>query len=307
MPNPAAPANLARYDTVSLRLYIATVRSGSLTAGAEQFGISLAAASKRMAELEGRCGHLLLERSKRGVRPTLAGQTLLRHALETVGSLERLALAMDDLRRGAGGHLRLWANTSAFAGFLPGLLADYSRRFPTVAIDLEDALSDDAVQAVLRGMAELAVIGDNTPHKGLVSVVCDSDRLVLVVPRGHRFAGLDAVPIEMAAGEDMIGLGRSTSLMRQVAAAAEAAGRSLRVRAQVRSFDAMCRMVSAGMGIAILPSAGARPHLRSMGLVALALEGFASERSLLLAMRSPDTLSEAGARFVALARRRAGS
>lgn len=283
--------NLNRFDLVSLRLFVAAVDTGSLTAGAERFGISLAAASKRIAELEAHLGCALLQRSKRGVVPTTAGQTLQRHAVELVARMEQLAIAMDDYRRGAGGHLRLWANTSAFGGFLPALLAAYAAAHPEVMIDLEDTLSEDAVRAVARGTAELAVIGENTPTEGLQVFVCDSDELVLLLPGGHALAGADAVPLAQALEYDFVALGRATSLMRQVSAAAEAAGRPLRIRVQVRSFDAMCRMVATGLGVAILPRASAAPHAAALGLRIVRLQGMPTQRRLLLAMRDRATLS----------------
>jgi DNA-binding transcriptional LysR family regulator len=287
----APTINLNRFDLVSLRLFVATVEGGSLTAGAERFGISLAAASKRIAELEAHVGSALLLRSKRGVLPTAAGQALLRHAIELAAGVEQLALTMDDFRRGAGGHLRLWANTSAFASFLPRVLAAYAAAYPAVMLDLEDAISEDGVQAVQRGVAELAVIGDNTPAEGLQTFVCESDDLVLVVPLAHAWARRSSVPAAEVMAQDIVGMARSTSLMRQVAAGAAASGQQLRIRVQVRSFDAMCRMVAAGMGVAILPRAGAEAHLHAMGLRALRITGMQTERRLLLAMRDRQTLS----------------
>ena len=298
------PINLNRFDLTSLRLFVATVDGGSLTAGAERFGISLAAASKRIAELESHVGTALLERSKRGVRPTAAGQTLLRHALDLVAGVEQLALAMDDFQRGAGGQLRLCANTSAFAGFLPPLLAAYTAAYPAVRIDLEDAISEDAVRAVARGSAELGVIGDNTAAEDLQTVLCDIDEMVLVMPVGHPLARRKAVPFLEALAFDIVGMDRSTSLMRQVGAGADAAGRSLKVRIVVRSYDAMCRMVSAGIGIGFLPRAGAAPHLRSMGLCAAELTGIRTERRLLLAMRDRSSLSPPAQAFVEMVERR---
>ena len=298
------PINLNRFDLVSLRLFVGTVEGGSLTVGAERFGISLAAASKRIAELESHVGGPLLARSKRGVVPTAAGQTLLRHAIELSAGVEQLAVAMSDFHRGAGGHLRLWANTSAFAGFLPRMLAAYTVANPAVMIDLEDVTSDDAARAVASGTAELAVIGQNTPAEGLQTFVCDVDELVLLLTAGHPLAGQAAVPIENALALDIVGLGRSTSLMRQIAAAADAAGRELKIRIQVRSFDAMCRMVSAGIGAAILPRAGARPHLKSMALVITTLAGMRTERRLLLAMRDRKLLSPPAKAFVELVEQR---
>jgi DNA-binding transcriptional LysR family regulator len=101
--------NLNRLDLVTLRLFVAVLDAGSLTAGADRYGISLAAASKRIAELEGHCGISLLQRSARGVTATAGGQTLHRHAIELVAHLERMALAIADFHTG----VRLPASSTA--------------------------------------------------------------------------------------------------------------------------------------------------------------------------------------------------
>ena len=300
--------NLNRFDLTTLRLFVAAVDTGSLTAGAERLDISLAAASKRIAELESHVGSPLLERSKRGVVPTDSGLTLMPHAVEMVSRLEQLALAMGDVRSGTGGHLRLWANTSAFGGFLPALLARYAQAHPSVVFDLEDAISEDAVRAVARGTAELAVIGENTPAEGLQTLVCHVDELVLMLPASHPLvAGArvgapqdppPAVPLHTLLAHDLVAFGRSTSLTRQLAAAAEAAHRPLRIRAQVRSFDAMARMVSAGLGLAVLPREGARPYVHTLGMVLASISGMRCERRLLLAMRERARLTPAAQAFV---------
>lgn len=299
--------NLARFDLTTLRLFLTVVEGGSLTAGAASFGISVAAASKRVAELESHVGQALLERSKKGISPTAAGRTLQRHTIELVGRLEQLAVAMDDFQRGARGHLRLWANTSAFGGFLPNLLAVYVKAHPDVVIDLEDVLSEDAARAVTSGTAELAVIGENTLIDGLQSIVCNTDDLMLLVPSTHPLARRKRVSLAQALEHELVALGHATSLTRHIAAAADAAGCRLRVRVQVRSFDALSRMVAAGLGIAILPRAGAAPHAMAMGLRLVPLEGPWVQRRLLLAMRDRQHLSGPARALVDLAERRAGA
>lgn len=290
--------NLNRFDLVTLRLFVAVVDAGSLTAGAERFGISLAAASKRIAELEQHCGVLLLQRSQRGVSATAEGWTMHRHAVEVIARLEQMAQAVDDFRSGATGHLRLHANPSALGGFLPGLLADYALRHPHTTIDLEDALSEDGVRAVQKGSADLAVIGDNVPVEGLQTLPCNVDRLVLLVPPGHALSARDRVAIERVFDHDLVTLPRSASLTRKIMAAAEAAGRTPRIRVQVRSFDAMCRMVARGLGLAVLPAAAATLYAQALQLRLIALEGAATERVLLLAMRRRSELSAAAQALV---------
>jgi DNA-binding transcriptional LysR family regulator len=290
--------NLNRFDLVSLRLFVAVVDAGSLTAGADRFGVSLPAVSKRITDLERHCGVALLQRGQRGVTATPEGQTLHRHAIEVIARLEQLVQAVDDLQSGATGHLRLCANPSAFGGFLPSVLAAYARRYPHVVIDMEDALSEDGIRAVLKGTAELAVIGDNVPREGLETIVCNIDQLVLLVPAGHALEGRQNAPIEDVFDHDLVTLARSASLTRKVMAAADAVQRTPRIRVQVRSFDSMCRMVASGLGLAILPRAAAALYAQALGLVQVGLEGIEMERVLLLAMRSRSELSVPAAALV---------
>lgn len=292
--------NLNRFDLVTLRLFVAVVDAGSLTAGADRFGISLAAASKRIVELEQHCGVALLVRGQRGVTATPEGQTLHRHAIEVVARLEQLAQAVDDLQLGASGHLRLCANPSACGGFLPALLARYASLHPMVRIELEDALSEDGVRAVQKGSAELAVIGDNVPREGLEVVLCDVDELVLLVPRGHALAHHAQVPVHEALAYDQVALARSASLSRKVIAAAEKEGLTMKVRVQVRSFDAMCRMVASGLGLAVLPRTAATLYEKALDLSMVRIEGVDMQRRLLLAMRQRSQLSSAALALVDL-------
>jgi DNA-binding transcriptional LysR family regulator len=290
--------NLSRFDLVSLRLFVAVLDAGSLTSGADRFGISVAAASKRIADLEQHCGMPLLQRGQRGVRATPYGETLHRHAIDVIARLEQLALAVDDFHTGAIGHLRLWANPSSLGGFLSRVLADYGKQHPEVKIDLEDALSEDSVRAVQKGIAELAVIGDNVPCEGLESFVCNVDSLVLLVPEGHVLGGKKNVTVARALEHDLVTLPRRASLTRKIIAAAEAVGATPRVRVQVRSFDSMCRMVAGGLGLAILPRAAADLYAKALGLRIVELQGLEVKRVLLVVMRRRAELSAAAAALV---------
>lgn len=284
--------NLNRFDLVSLRLFAAVVETGSLTAGAARFGISLAAASKRVVELERDVGTALLSRGKKGVTTTDAGQTLHRHILRLVADLEGMAMAMEDYGQGMDSQVRLWVNTSAVNGMLPEALRTYLAAHPATKLDLEEALSDAVVRAVATGSADLGIFSDNIPAAGLQTEVCDVDELVLLLPQGHPLAKRKRIRFREALGHDFIGLERSASLLRLLGSAAETLGTSLRMRVQVRSFDAMCRMVALGIGIGVLPRAAAMPHVASMHLAHVRLDESWAERRLLLGCRSFEGLSK---------------
>jgi DNA-binding transcriptional LysR family regulator len=164
--------NLTRFDLTTLRLFVLVVDGGSLTAGAAGFGISVAAASKRVAELEAHVGEALLERSKRGVVPTAAGRSAAAPRDRTGGPAAaagrgdgRLPARRRRPPAAVGEHLGLQRLPAGPAGRLhegpsgrgarPRGCAQRGRR----------------ARAVATGAAELAVIGENAPTDGLHSIV----------------------------------------------------------------------------------------------------------------------------------------
>ncbi len=154
-------------------------------------------------------------------------------------------------------------------------------------------------------IAELAVIGENTPWEPLEAIVCDIDQLVLVTPAGHELTQTSPAAFERVLDYDFVTLGRTASLTRRISAAAEATGRSLRIRARARSFDATCRMVAAGLGLTILPRAGTSMYASALGLQITPLQGLDLQRRLLLVMRSRAALSPAASKLVDMIEARA--
>jgi DNA-binding transcriptional LysR family regulator len=291
--------NLNRFDLMSLRLFVSVVNLGSLTHGAKEFGISLAAASKRISELETHVGQALLVRGKKGVVPSAAGQAMYRHSVELVGRLAQLSHAMADFHQGAYGHLRIWANPSAFAHFLPHMMSLMSKHHPQIRMELEDVLSHEVVRTVISGGAELGVIAENTPSEGLQTLLCEEDELVLITPAQHPLHGELAVCLQDILSHDLVGMNTSTSLMRQINGQASLSGQTARLRVQVRGFDTMCKMVAAGVGVAILPHLSALPLAPALGLKIQRIEGEWVRRRLYLAMRDQQQLSVAAQAFVA--------
>jgi DNA-binding transcriptional LysR family regulator len=297
--------NTSRYDLVSLRLFAAVVEAGSLTAGAKAFALSLPAVSKRIRELEALVGVRLLDRSKRGIVPSAAGNTLYQHAVQVNADVAQLSLAMSDYRRSIQAHVRVWANTSAVTGFLPEFLSEFLAASPEVAIDLEEVTSEPLVRAVESGAADLGIFAGNIPGGSLQTAVCDVDRLVIIAPKSHPLAKRRRVKFSETLTYDFVGLTRGTALMRQMNAEASRLGRELRLRVQVRSFDAICQMVASGLGLGLLPLSAATAHSRSMPLSLIQLdESWAAKRLLVVGWRQDASLSPHALKFLDMLRQR---
>ena len=284
------PVNLHRLDLFSLSLFSLVARSGSISKGAELARLAVGAASKRITDLEAAVGAPLLQRHSRGVTLTVAGQALQRHAQRILSDVDQLAADLSDHASGLVGVVRLWANTSAVTQFLPLDISSFVQANPGIRIELEEEDSSAIVLAVLDGRADLGIFADRTPSLGLQVMNYRQDRLVLVVPRGHALARRRVVRFEEAVEYDFVSLSKGTSLAKRLQAETEALGRRLKMRIQVRSFDAMCQMVAAGMGVAILPGDAIQPHVRSMNLRQITLEDVWASRRLLIGLRDANAV-----------------
>jgi DNA-binding transcriptional LysR family regulator len=282
--------NLHRIDLVSLSLFSLVARSGSISKGAELAALAVGAASKRLSDLELAMGTALLERHSRGVTLTQAGLALQQHAQRILSSVDQMAADLSDYASGLTGVVRLWANTSAVTQFLPQQVSSFSKANSGIRIELEEADSHDIVLAVLDGRAELGIFADRTPALGLRVLNYRRDRLALIVPPEHPLASLRSVRFEQAVEYDFVTLSKATSLAKRLEAETELLGRKLKNRIQVRSFDAMCQMVAAGMGVAVLPQAAVQPLLRALHLRRIALDDAWAERSLLIGIRDAEAL-----------------
>jgi len=281
-----APWNLARFDLVSIRLVVDGAQLGSLSAAARAAHLALAAASRRIRELEEAVGTPLFERHGRGLAPTMAGRVFVRHALELLACVDQIGSELADLQAGIARHIRLCAGTAAINQFLPSLLADYARHAPQVRVELEEQVSSGVVAALLEGRADVGVFVEGAEAPGLECQLFRHDELVLILPPRHRLVGRTRLPFAAALDEDWISLSDGAALLQRQQQVAFGAGRPFRLRMQVRSFDAVCNLVRAGLGIALLPKAAVLPMVQAMGLRTRPLADTWAARRLLVATRA---------------------
>src|SRR6202161_4557726 len=125
-----------------LGLFVAVVEEGSITAAASRAGISLPSASARLKGMEEMLGTALLERHRRGVRPTPAGRALFHHSQLVLAQMERLRGDLrEHARGGVRGHIRLMSNTTALEEYLPEVLSGWLATNHRGDIALEERLS----------------------------------------------------------------------------------------------------------------------------------------------------------------------
>ena len=242
-----------RFDLTTLHLFLSAVDEGSIAAAAEVNAIAPSAISRRISELEHRLNTVLIYRKTKGVEPTSAGETLVRHARNLVRLMARMEAEMSEYADVIRGHVRIAANTSAIAQFLPEDLSAFKIDFPDVRIALREETSERAVNDVREGHADIAIFSGATNSQDLETFAYHQDHLVVVMPKDHPLATKKTLKFSQTLAYQHVGLQPGSSLLGQLVGEAAELEKSMSFAVQVTSFDGVRRMVESGLGIAILP------------------------------------------------------
>jgi len=275
-----------RFDLADLSLFRHVVEAGSITHGAARANLALAAASTRISNMEETLGVALLTRGRAGVSPTPAGRTLLQHARAILRQAERLHEDLGAYGGGFAGQIRVLSNTNALTEFLPEALSSFLAAHPSVSVDLEERLSDEIVGLIAEGVADLGIVAGTVDARALETYPFRRDRFVLVVARGDPLAKRAKIAFEDVLDHDFVGLDRASALQRFLASKAVRIGRPVRLRLQLRSFDAVCRLVECKVGIGIVPETTARRVAKTMAIAAVQLSDPWAVRDLTICVKN---------------------
>jgi DNA-binding transcriptional LysR family regulator len=235
-----------------LRVLREVARQGSFSAAADALHLTQPAVSRHVAKLERETGMRLVDRLPGRLRLTDAGRTLVEHAETVVASLTAAEHSLDALRGGESGTLRIASFPSAAASLVAGALRAFHRAHPEVEIAFADAQSDEALEVVRAGDADVALAFGPGPADaaGLRVVPLLADRLQAALPAGHRLAGRSRVRLAELRDEGWI-VGTTATL---TVDACRRAGFEPRVVARTDQQNAGHALVAAGIGVMLVTS-----------------------------------------------------
>lgn len=285
-------------DPKTLKLFTSVIELGTIAAAAQREHIAGSALSKRISDLEHAFGISLITRDNRGVTATAAGLALFNLARRVLNDFDGLYAQMRDYASGIQGHVRIFANISAITQFLPAELQSFLATHPGVQVHLEDEVSSAIVQAVADNAADVGILVSGAVADGLELFPYREDQLVLITPQLHPLASRKAVRFAETLDFDYVGLHTTSSTHVQLIHAASAEQRSLRSPVQVNSYDALCLMVEAGLGLGVLPRKIAKSYARALRIRILALNEPWAHRTLAICVRSYISLPVAARLFV---------
>ncbi|XAH26344.1 LysR family transcriptional regulator [Xylophilus sp. GW821-FHT01B05] len=282
-----------RLDPVSLRLFVAVMEEGTIANAAAREHLAASAVSKRISELEAALSAVLFQRSNKGTEPTAAAFALLGLARGVLNGLDDIAAQMQGYADGLRGQVRVAANISAITQFLPAQLRGFMQRYPLVQVRLQECISTVIARQVADNMADIGIL--NAGHYGeeLTQLPYRQDELVLIVPRGHALARRRRSTLREALAYDIVGVHPGSAINNQLIQASAEIGLPLKLRIQVTSYDALCLMVDAGLGIGVLPRGSAALYQPALAIQAVALDEPWARRDLVICVRAPGSLSPA--------------
>jgi DNA-binding transcriptional LysR family regulator len=244
------------YDLTDLRLFVHIGEQLNLTRAAEKSFLSVPSASLRIKQLEESLQTQLVIRHAKGLQLTQAGETLLRHARTVLQQLEVLHADLRPYAKGVKGRIRLQANSTATNTFLADALSAFLNDNPEVDIELEEQPSKEVISAVAKGSADLGIVAGTVAADELDVLPLYSDELVVIAHPHDPVTRHTSIRLaDMLDDCRFVGLNQFNSIQVFLENLAHGMGKRLNLRIQVGSYDAVCRMVVAGAGVAILPRA----------------------------------------------------
>jgi DNA-binding transcriptional LysR family regulator len=287
-----------RLDPVSLKLFVSVVETGTIVAAAEREHVAASAISRRISELEATLNTSLLQRTNKGVAPTAGGLALVNLARGLLHSLDEIAVQMDDYASGLRGHVRIAANISAITQFLPGEIKSFLAHHPQVQIHLEEMISTRVTRAVAENQADVGVFAPVPVGPEVETYPYHADRLVLITPKHHALSRRARVKLVETLDFDCVGLHTGSAINLLLIKAATDLERTVRMRIQVTSYEALCLMVESGIGIGFMPEAVARRYRKTLAIAIVRLDEPWADRTLKLCVRSYDALPSAARMLV---------
>jgi DNA-binding transcriptional LysR family regulator len=233
------------------------VQRGSFSAAAEALDYTQSAVSQAVGRLEAETGAALLVRDRRGVRPTVAGATLLGHA---DAILSQVRAAEDDLAAVLGvrgGRLRLASFPSAGSTLIPQAVAAFRRLHPDVELSLGEGEPEAIAPRLRAGEFDLALLfefpGEDQQSTGLDKTALIHDPMWVALPVDHKLARKHNLALIDLRDQDWVQTSPRSACARHVISVCRSAGFEPRVSFESDDYDTVQGLVAAGVGVALIP------------------------------------------------------
>ena len=290
------------YDIVTIQLFVAVAKTGSIAGAARQQHIAASAVSHRIHELELATGTKLLNRLPRGVELTAAGRVFMERGTRILDELRDLDKDLKQFAEGARGMVRVAAVTTAITSRLSDILKSFLERNPDISVDLIELYSNEALEALRNGECDIALVTDMRDLTGLDSCHFSTDPVWVIGPGGHPLFEKrhkdGGISFADAMQYEVISLHQGGALDDLVLAAAQKLGSPIKRALRVSRNDSLRRLVEAGLGIGFLRESNVKPFLTTFAIEGAPLSDDWAKRTLKVVWLRGASLEPAAQRFL---------
>lgn len=273
-----------------LRAFVVLSKLRNFTKASEQCHLSQPAFSALIQQLESGVNARLFNRDTRNVQLTQEGLLFAESAERLLRDMDGVLQNMSDHVERRKGRVALAALPSLCAGWLPSVLSEFRDRYAGIEISLTDTLSDQCIDAVRRGKADLA-LASSPPHQGDLStqLLC-SDSFHVVCHKQHPLAAQKSVSAEDLVRHPFIHMSRSSSVRQHL----EALLHPLQMNTilEVAHLATVMGMVEGNVGISVVPALTLF-HFERANIVTRPLRAPGLQREIYIITRSGERLSVA--------------
>ncbi|WP_246301508.1 LysR substrate-binding domain-containing protein [Mycoplana rhizolycopersici] len=240
-----------------IRYFVALAEEGNFERAAARLNIAQPGLSQQMLKLEEILGVSLLDRSRRSVRLTLAGQVMLEEARRVLRQCEATVEAVTRAARGEAGRIAIgYVASVAYTGLLTEVLSQFRLTHPGVELQLTEMEMRLQLEKISEGSLDFGFIRPPAGMPaGVATMLMLNEDFVVALPRNHRFAALDAVALSILSTETFI-IPRQppdVGFHRNLLLACEEAGFKPRINNMGKDFTTIASMVAVGLGVALVP------------------------------------------------------
>ena len=271
-----------KLDTTTVRLVLAIAEECSISRAADKLTLAVAAASRRVSDLEQQLGAKLFKRVPHGVEITESGIKLLQYLRQIDNLIDRLEGDARALNEGLDGRIIIGSPKAVIIQFLAGEISAIQRKYPAISLKIVEENSKIVQQLLRDKVIDVGIYEKRSGFLDLPKLPYHEDRLVLVYSHAHfQFPG-GPVGIDDFLDLPVVSLGEGSAVLAAVQRAYRSRGRLFPNNFAVSGFDTMLALVRSGLGVGLMPPEVLRSFHPEASLVAAELSGDWHQRSYVL-------------------------
>ena len=254
-----------------LRLFREIGGARSMSRGAAHCDVSQSAASQHVREVERRLGVALFDRGRRPLELTPAGRLYYEFCRDTLRRQEEFARALEDLKGGVEGTVRVASIYSIGLSEMSRLQESFGARHPAAHLHVEYQRPDKVYDSVRDESADLGLVSYPAASRDIAAIPWRKEEMQVAVPPAHPFAAKEEVYPADLNGQDFIGFDEDLSIRRELDKFLRANGAAVNLTMHFDNIQTIKEAVALGSGISILPARTMQAEIAQGRLVAVKL------------------------------------